>query len=381
MFRRTFKYRAYPNQAQAEALDAQLGEACRLYNSALDERRSAWKMQRTSISYYDQANQLKAIRSDGSLNLANFSACQDVLRRVEKTFRAFFARVKAGRKAGFPRFRSRRRYDSLTFPSYGDGCRLRENGRLYLQGVGNLKVKLHRPVEGKIKTVSVKREAGNWYALFSCEVEPSPLPPSAEAVGIDVGLATFAVLSDGSEIANPRYSRKAQAAVRRAQRKVARRKRRSNGRRKAVVLLQKAHAHVANQRNDFTHKAARTLVDRFGLIAVEDLNIKGLAGSMLARSIHDAGWGMLLARLDDKAESAGRQIVRVNPNGTTQRCSGCQTVVLKTLSQRWHDCPACGLSLSRDENAAREILRLGLSLDARTWPGTASVASEAVCLS
>src|SRR5688500_1799618 len=123
--RRTFRYRLYPNRVQSEALDAQLGAACRLYNGALDERRRAWKIQRTSVSYYEQANQLKAIRADGNLALANFSACQDVLRRVDKTFRAFFARVKAGRKAGYPRFKPRRRYDSLTFPSYGDGCRLR----------------------------------------------------------------------------------------------------------------------------------------------------------------------------------------------------------------------------------------------------------------
>jgi putative transposase len=382
--RRTFKFKVYPNRAQSEALDAQLGEACRLYNAGLQERRDAWKMQGTSISYYDQANQLKVIRADGSLDLANFSACQDVLRRLDKTFKAFFARVKRGEaKVGFPRFRSRRRYDSLTFPSYGDGCRLRTNGRLYLQGIGDLKVKLHREILGTIKTVSIKREAGCWYALFSCEVEPSPLPASDEAVGIDMGLTTFAVLSDGSEIENPRYARKAAAAVRRAQRKVARRKKRGNSRRKAVVLLQKAHARVAAQRNDFHHKAARAIVNRFGLIAVEDLNVKGLAGSMLARSVNDAGWGMFLQRLDDKAEDAGRRIVRVNPNGTTQRCSGCQTMVPKTLSQRWHDCPVCGLSLGRDENAAREILRLGLglSLDARTWPAAASVASEAVCLS
>src|SRR5215212_7974343 len=234
--RRTYTYRVYPNRVQADALDAQLGEACRLYNAALQERRDAFKMQHVSISYYDQANQLKAIRADGSLVLANFSACQDVLRRLDKSFKAFFARVKAGRKAGFPRFRSRRRYDTLTFPSYGDGCRLRTNGRLYLQGVGDIKVKLHRPVEGAIKTVSVKWEAGNWYALFSCEVEPSPLPASDEAVGIDVGLTAFATLSDGSEIDNPRYARKAAAVARRAQRKVARRKKGGNGRRKAVVL-------------------------------------------------------------------------------------------------------------------------------------------------
>jgi putative transposase len=379
--RRTFKYRVYPSRAQSDALEAQLREACRLYNGALDERRSAWKMTGRSLTYYDQASQLKAIRADGSLDLANFSAAQDVLRRVDKAFKGFFGRVKAGRKVGFPRFRSRRRYDSLTFPSYGDGCRLRTNGRLYLQGIGEVKVKLHRSIRGKIKTVSVKRAAGIWYVMFSCEVEPAPLPASDEAVGIDVGLTTFAVLSDGSEIANPRYARQAAAAVRCAQRKVARRKRGSNGRRKAVVLLQKAHAHVAAQRNDFHHKTARTLIDRYGLIVVEDLNVQGLAGSMLARSVHDAGWGLFLARLDDKAEDAGRRIVRVNPTGTTQRCSGCQTLVPKTLSQRWHDCPACGLRLGRDENAAREILRLGLglSLGAPTWPVAACVAPEAVC--
>jgi len=383
MFRRTFKYRLHLNRGQTAALDAQVDEACRLYNGALQERRDAWKQARHSVSYYEQANQLKAIRADGSLALANFSACQDVLRRVDKAFKAFFGRVKAGRKAGYPRFRSRRRYDSLTFPSYGDGCRLREDGRLYLQGVGDVKVKLHRPVQGKIKTISVKRETGRWYALFSCEVEAVPLAASAEAVGIDMGLSAFATLSDGTEIANPRHTRQAQARLRVAQRRVARRKKGGNSRRRAVVLLQRAHAYVAAQRNDFHHKAARALVDRFGLLAVEDLNVKGLAGSMLARSVHDAGWTSFLAKLDYKAASAGRRVVRVNPAGTSQRCSACGEPVPKTLSQRWHACPTCGLSLSRDQNAAREILRLGLglSLAEQTWPVAASVSAEAVCFS
>jgi putative transposase len=381
MFRLTFKYRCYPTRAQDAALHAQVDEACRLYNGALQERRDAWKQAHRSVSYYEQANQLKAIRADGSLTLANFSACQDVLRRVDKTFRAFFTRVKAGHTAGYPRFKPKRRYDSLTFPSYGDGCRLKPNGRLYLQGVGDLKVKLHRPVDGRVKTVSVKRAAGKWYALFSCEAEPSPLPPSDEAVGIDVGLTAFATLSDGSEIANPRHLRAAQRKLRLAQRRVARRKRGSHGRHTAVRMLQKAHARVQHQRADFHHKISRALVDRFGLIAVENLNVKGLAGSMLAGSVHDAGWASFLAKLDYKAESAGRRVVRVNPAGTTQRCSTCGEHVPKTLSQRWHDCPACGLRLSRDENAAREILRLGLSLAEQTWPGAASVSAEAVCCS
>jgi putative transposase len=347
-----------------------------LYNAALQERRDCYRATGKSITFPAQSSQLPEIKADCPDVGEVFSqVLQDVLRRVDKTFKAFFGRVRRGeKKVGFPRWRSRRRYDSLTYPQMGFTL---EDRHVNVSQIGRVKIKLHRPVEGRVKTLSLKREAGKWYALFSCEVEPSPLPASDEAVGIDVGLTAFATLSDGSEIANPRYARKAAAAVRRAQRKVARRKKRGNGRRKAVVLLQKAHARVANQRNDFHHKAARAIVNRFGLIVVEDLNIKGLASSMLARSVHDAGWGMFLQRLDDKAESAGRQIVRVNPNGTTQRCSGCQTTVPKTLSQRWHACPDCELSLSRDENAAREILRLGLSHAEQTWPGTACVSAEA----
>ncbi len=164
--RKTYKYRLYPSAAQATALEAQLGEACRLYNAALQERRHAYQRCGISLTYYDQANQLKAIRAEGSCELANFSACQEVLRRVDKTFKAFFRRVQTGQKAGYPRFKARRRFDSYTFPSYGDGCRLTD-ARLYLQGIGHLKVKLHRPVEGAIKTITVKRECGKWYTCFS----------------------------------------------------------------------------------------------------------------------------------------------------------------------------------------------------------------------
>jgi putative transposase len=208
--RRTFKYRAYPTAVQREALHGQVNEACRLYNAALDERRSAWRMNGISLGYYEQANQLKEIRAAGDVGIANFSACQDVLRRVNKTFTAFFRRVKAGEPApGYPRFRSRFRYDSLTWPSWGDGCALRPSGRLYLHGVGDLKLNWHRPLpaDAQIKTVTAKREAGRWYVCFSLELhEPEPLPVCDVAVGIDVGLRTFAVLSDGTEIANPRTS-------------------------------------------------------------------------------------------------------------------------------------------------------------------------------
>jgi putative transposase len=358
--RKAYKYRLFPTDAQRQALEDQLGEACRLYNAALQERRDAYKKNGVSLNYYDQANQLKDIRTAGDLGLANFSASQDILRRVDKTFTAFFRRVKAGIKAGYPRFKSRRRFDSYTLPSYGDGCRL-AGTRLYLQGVGHLKVKLHRPVAGAIKTITVKRECGKWYACFSVEVVGDPLPATDARIGIDVGLTAFATLADGTEVENPRYYQRAQAKLRLAQRRVARRKRGGKNRRKAVLLLQKAHAKVKAQRADFHHKVARTLVNAYGIIAVEDLHIKGLASGMLAKPVNDAGWSAFIAKLVYKAAEAGRQLVHVDPRGTSQTCL-CGAAVPKTLSQRWHQCPACGLSAARDHVSAQLILGLGLSL-------------------
>ena len=361
--RKTFKFRLHPTKAQASSLDGQLDEARRLYNAALQERRDAYRTAGKSLSYYDQANQLKAIRAEGSLELANFSAAQDVLRRVDKTFQAFFARAKRGERAGFPRFKSRDRFDSFTLPSYGDGVRLLGTGKLRVQGVGQIKVKLHRPVEGRIKTVTLKREMGRWYVCFSVECEPEPLPESMEEVGIDVGLAVFGTLSDGTEIENPRYDVKADRRLRAAQRKVSRRRRRSKRRGKAVRELQRAHAHVRRQRADFQHKVARRVVGRYGLIAVEDLNVKGLAGGMLAKSVHDVGWSAFIEKLAYKAEGAGRMLVKVDPKGTSQTCL-CGAHVPKTLSQRWHECGECGLSLARDHVSALLILRLGRGLQA-----------------
>jgi putative transposase len=379
--RKTYRYRLYPTKAQEQALGQQLREGCTLYNAALQERRDAWKRAGKSLNYYDQANQLKEIRAEGLIGLANFSCCQDILRRADKTYKAFFGRVKRGEKAGFPRFKPHQRFDSITFPAYGDGVRLLPSGKLRVQGVGILKVKLHRPVAGQIKTVSLKREADKWYVCFSVEVEAQPLDASLLAVGIDVGLESFAVWSDGTMITNPRQSRTAQARLRRAQRKVARRKKGSHRRRKAVRELQTAHAHVRNQRQDFHHKLAHRLVQSYGLIAIEDLNVKGLAAGMLAKSVSDAGWSGFFSKLTDKAESAGRLLVCVDPRGTSQRCSNCGAEVRKTLKDRWHHCLTCGLSVSRDLNSAIEILRLGLSLVDVTWGFSPCVSTEAVCLS
>jgi len=354
--RLTFKYRLKPTVAQVAFLEGELREAASLYNAALEERVGAWRVCRKSINYYDQASQLKPMRVDGCLTLTNFSCCQDVLRRVDRAFKAFYRRCKTGQKPGFPRYRSAQRYDSITFPSYGNGCRLLPNGKLRVQGAGNIKVNLHRPLRGTVKTVTVKREAGRWFACFSVECAAQPLLPSNRATGIDVGLSSFAVLSNGVKIGNPRYYRNAEARLRRCQRKVARRKKGSNRRHEAVQLLQRANIHVCNQRADFQHKLSRQLVNEYGVIAVEDLNVKGLAGSMLAKSVHDAGWAQFLNYIVYKAASAGRQLVQVDPRGTSQTCV-CGQRVSKTLADRWHDCPACGLSASRDHVSAQVILQ------------------------
>jgi putative transposase len=370
--RKTFQYRLFTTHLQGALLDAQLGEACRLYNAALQERRDAWK-QRVSINYYTQANQLQEIRAAGDLGLANFSCCQDILRRVNKAYEAFFGRVKRGEKAGYPRFKSRRRFDSITFPSYGDGIRLNDN-MLRVQGIGQVEVKLHRPMDGKIKTVTVKRECGKWYACFSVACDSKPLPANLHEIGIDVGLEKFATMSDHKSVPNPRWYQKAEAKLRRAQRKVARRKKGSRRRCKAVQLLQKIHQGIKNQRNEFQHKLTFWLVQNFGLIGVEDLNVRGLAGGMIAKSVHDVAWASFFSKLAYKAENAGRTLKAINPRGTSQTCT-CGAAVWKELSDREHVCTVCGLIAPRDVVSAQVILQR-----ARMSPSNRNVAERIACV-
>jgi putative transposase len=373
--RKAFVYRLYTNRTQEKALSGLLDIARDFYNAALQERRDAWHMQGVSLNYYDQANQIRETRLESSWCAAlNYSATQDVLRRVDKTFKAFFRRIRAGEKPGYPRFKGRDRFNSITFPGYGDGVRLTD--KLHVQGVGRIRVKLHRSTSGQIKTVSVKRICGKWYASLSCDTGDTPPPSLAfdRPVGIDVGLESFAVLSDGIAIDNPRYFRKAEEQLAVRQRRLSKKLKGSHRRLKARFLVARAHNKVRRQRLDFSHKVARQLADRYDLIAYEDLNIRGMVRNhCLAKSITDASWGQFLRILCYKVEETGGQTVAVNPNGTSQRCSDCGSLVLKSLGVRVHVCPVCGISLPRDLNAARNIVRLGLSLRAS--------AREAVCFS
>jgi putative transposase len=375
--RKAFKYRLYPNRTQTEALDVMLGTHRRLYNLALRDRRDSYEGEGRSVSYGEQSARYKESRNVPPRFCAlNFSSAQATLRRLDKAFKAFFRRVKAGQCPGYPRFKGEDRFRTVEFPSYGDGCKLKDNGRLYLQRIGHIKVKLHRAIEGTIKTVSVKKSCGKWYAIISCDLgdEPEPVEGGLE-IGIDLGLKSFLVTSDGSSVDPPRYYRKAQKKLKRAQRALTRKKKGSSRRRKVRERVARLHEKTANQRRDFHHKEARKLVDAHGLIAHEALNVKGLARTRLATSVHDAGWAQFVNILVPKAEEAGVRVVAVNPANTTQACSSCGAMpeTEKTLSDRLHNC-SCGYVADRDVNSAENILALGRSAQAPTQRVAASVA-------
>jgi putative transposase len=300
---------------------------------------------------------------------------QDVLLRLKRAFDRFFDRVKNGEKPGYPRFQGRNRYDSFCYPQSGVSL---EEKHITLSKIGTLRVKVHRKVEGTIKTCTIKHEAGHWYVILSCEVkQPEPLPISYEDIGIDVGITHFAALSNGEFIESPRHYRKSEKKLKKLQEALSRKKRGSHRRKRAVQVVAEAHRKVRNQRRDFAHKATRKLVNRYQTMVLEELQTKNLvrrpkpkpdeetgqylpngasAKAGLNKSISDAGWGMFTEMLQVKAECAGRVIAFVDPKYTSQVCSNCGVVRPKTLEERWHSCE-CGCELDRDTNAAKNILK------------------------
>jgi putative transposase len=358
---RTYVYKLRPTEDQETALLTTL-ETCRhLYNRALAERKEAWEQEQRSVTFAAQCAALPAQKRENPyLPAVHSQVLQHVLRRLDRAFENFFRRVKAGaEKVGYPRFRGRGRYDSFCYPQWGNGAKFAD-GRLVLSKLGAVRVCADRPLAGTPKTCAIVRKADGWYAHIACETADEALPATGESVGIDVGIAHFATLSTGETIANPRHYHAAERRLRQAQRRVSRRVKGSKRRAKARVLLAKAHLHVQRQRRDFAHKTALALVRRFDGIAVENLNIRGmLRNHALAKHIQDAGWGQFRQILSDKAASAGRVVVAVNPAGTSQACSACGSHVPKKLSDRWHSCPYCGRALDRDHNAALNIKTRG----------------------
>lgn len=360
----TFKYRLKPSKAQRTQLEQTLELWRSVYNATLAVRKNAYQRDGTSLSRYDTNQLLPGWKVNFTpLKDVHSQVLQNVQKRVDLAYQAFFRRVKADEEPGYPRFKGRGQYTSLTYPQYGNGVSLHER-ILTLSKIGDVKVVMHRPVKGTIKTVTVQRSAGKWYACFSCEVKPNPLPESTEMVGIDLGLKTFAVLSSGESIQRQRWMKHDAKDIARLQRKKERFPKGSAERRKVVKALNRAYQRANNRRNDFAHQESRRLVNRFGLIVFEDLDIANMQANghkVINRNIADVAWGKFVQYSMYKAENAGRAVGLVNPRGTTQMCSGCGEIVPKDLSVRVHDCPHCGLRIDRDLNAALNILGRGLA--------------------
>lgn len=358
---KAFKYKLRPSPRVARLFELWLDLCRELHNAALEERIKAYRMNGVSLSYAVQCAELPEVKAGRpDVGRVNAQVLQQVLKRLNRSFENFFRRVKNGDRPGFPRFKSKRRYDSFTFPQAKGGFRL-EGKKLHLSKIGSVRVFLSRPLEGTPKTCTIKREADGWYAVITCDApKAEPLPETGQAVGIDLGIETFARLHDGTPIENPKFLRRAERRLKTAHRRVSRRKRGSKRRTQAVVLLAKHHQRIARQRRDFHFKTAKDLVSRFDRIAVEDLNVTGMVKNHhLAKAIHDAAWNTFLEILHGGAEEAGRVMVRVDARFTSSDCSNCGNRVRKSLSEREHRCIACGLVVHRDINAARNILARG----------------------
>ncbi|MGP8301694.1 RNA-guided endonuclease InsQ/TnpB family protein [Streptomyces inhibens] len=396
---RAYRFRLRPTVRQAQALAEMLRDHCSLYNGALQERRDAYRhTSKTTVRYGDQSVQLKEIRGFDPERQGrwSFSSQQATLRRLDKAFAAFFRRVKAGQTPGYPRFKGVGHFDAVTFPKDGDGCRWDSTPhdaqtRVRLQGVGHVRVHQHRPVRGRVKTVSVKREGRNWYVVLACDQVPAePLPAPGSIVGIDMGVTHFLTTSNGEEIANPRFVEASAHDLAEAQRHLAtfpkRTRRRTKKHRAAARKVAKLHAKIRRQRLDHHHKAALDLVRRHDVIGCERLNTAGMtkapapkpdpeqpggflpngaaAKAGLHRSILDAGWGIFFGILAQKAESAARRVIPVDARNTSRTCPECGHVAKENrVTQAKFECTACGFLANADHVGALNVLsRAGLVL-------------------
>ncbi len=379
MSNKTFQYRIYPTKKQATTLTSWLKRLCETYNAALQERRDAYHMAGKSIGFSQQCAELPACREvRPDLAEVPSQVLQDAVKRVDLAFDGFFRRCAAGENPGYPRFKSRFRYDSMTFKQYGNSFSVesgkKNRGTLMLAKLGQVKMVMHRPLQGTPKTAIVKRTStGKWFVSICCEEVPEPVvPESDKAVGIDVGLKTFAYLSDGTTIENPRFFRAEEKNLAKAQRKREKAPKGSQERKKLNKRCARIHERIKNRRKNFAHQESHKIVKQHGLIAVEALVVRNMVKNpTLAKSLADASWSLFFTHLQAKAEEAGRTLVRVKPAYTSQRCSGCGHIQQMPLSVRIYECPQCGLVMDRDHNGSVNILEDGLKAvgrDSRVIP-------------
>ncbi len=359
--RKAYKFRIYPNKEQGRILERTL-QTCRiLYNNLLAERRIAYENTGKSPSYYWQKRSLIERKAKNPyLPKVHSQVLQEVTLRLQRSFNHYFGRIKQGQKVGYPRFKGANRYDSFTYPQYGNGAILRD-GRLVLSKIGDVRIFQHRliPPNATVKTCTIRRDVDKWYACFSVEINDAAKMQGRRAarVGVDLGLHSLVTLSNGEKVRPPKFLRRMEKKLRREQRRLSRKRKRSKNRMRQTVRVAKVHRKVRLQRTDFNHKISRMLVRRFGMIVFEKLRIQNMmTNHRLAKSMADASWGQLQAFTSYKAAEAGATVNFVDPYGTTRDCSRCGFHVPKTLSERMHECPNCGFILDRDWNAAVNVL-------------------------
>ena len=378
-----YKYRLLPTRVQHMAFGRILEDQRQLYNAALQERIECYRKTGKGRSYIEQCKALTECR--GALpEMAGVPVYlqRGTLGRVHRAYEKFFHGHKRGIRHGFPRFKGKDRFKSFEFKEFRgiqlDGKRLRFKGM-----PGSLRMHLHRPMpNGEILTATFNHGHKGWSVSLAIRVETEEARDICSVIGLDMGITTLAATSDGLLIPNPRTARKAERELRRRQRALARCKRGSKRRQKVRREVTRLYAKVANTRATELHRISAMLVKRYDLIAVEALNVKGLAKGMLARDVNDAGWAKLVNLLGYKAERAGAHLIKVDPNYTSQDCAGCGTRVPKTLKDRWHHCPSCGVREDRDINAARVILsRAGVGPGAHKLGGCAVAVPGNITLS
>ncbi len=367
---RTFCCPIYPTCTQELDL-LEVMECLRLlFNGCIQERREAWQKLRTSVTLYDQMKSLTAIRAhDESYAAIASEIARSALKRVDKAFKDFFRRCKAGDTPGFPRFKKFGRYKSFTFTFgkntiVGDG----RSARLHIPNFGDVRINLYRPLKGRPLEVTVRVDGtGQWWAAISCDLGAAPLAPEPstltpdDVLGADMGITSLVAFSDGTTLLNPRHFEKSAAKLKRRQQEYARKRKGSRSKARALRLVAKTHQHIANQRKDYHRKSACDIMARCKAVVFEDLNIAGLTRAQLGKHVNLAAWRQYQQIVACKAEEAGKLVVRVEPRHTSQLCSGCGVLVPKELDERWHHCDACGTSLDRDVNAAKTIRFRGMA--------------------
>jgi len=359
---KVFRYRLRPTKAQIAILNRHL-DLCRwIYNETLALRKNAWEQEDRSMSYFESKRMLPIWKdAKPELKEVHSQVLQEAVQRVDLALKAFFRRVKNGEVPGYPRFKGKGWYDSITYPQSGFSLK---GNILHLSKIGDIKVRLHRPIEGTIKRLTIRRSSTKkWYVSFLVEDGPrEALPESEKAIGIDVGISNFAVFSDGTFIENQRHLAECESRLSEAQSKKDKLSKGSPERRKANRKVSHIYEKLCNLRDNFAHQLSRDIVDDYGIICMEDIDITNMIEKKpyMAKSVLDASWNRFRTYVMYKAASAGRKMVLVSPAYTSQICSGCGTIVKKDLSERVHNCPRCSLTLDRDLNAAKNILRLGL---------------------